>query len=66
MGLHIGDKVEASETTVKPHALRNFSLIVDGPSPLDGDDTFPADLLHNLSDEIINAAITVGGDGGYW
>lgn len=63
LGLGIGDEVRRDVAAVETHTLRNLQLILDGLAVLDGNDTFLADLLHGVGDQVTNVSIAVGGDG---
>ena len=65
-GLHalgVGDEVGRDVALVEPHALGELELQAEGVGLVDGDDTFLADLVHRLGDDLADRGVT-GGDGG--
>ena len=63
-GLHalgVGDEVRRQVTLVEAHALGELELEAEGVALLDGDDTFLADLVHRLGDELADGGVS-GGD----
>src|SRR3954449_12332461 len=63
-GLHalgVGDEVRRQVTLVEAHALGELELEAEGVALLDGDDTFLADLVHRLGDELADGRVS-GGD----
>src|SRR3954466_9047037 len=63
-GLHalgVGHEVGADVALVEAHALSELELEAEGVALLDGDDTFLADLVHRLGDELADGRVG-GGD----
>ena len=63
-GLHalgVGHEVGRDVALVEPHALGELELQAEGVGLVDGDDTFLADLVHRLGDDLADARVT-GGD----
>src|SRR3954471_2302821 len=63
-GLHavgVGDEVGRQVPLVEAHALGELELQAEGVALLDGDDTFLADLVHRLGDELADGRVS-GGD----
>src|SRR5688572_22719086 len=66
-GLHalgVGDEVRRQVTLVEAHALGELELEAEGVALLDGDDTFLADLVHGLGDELTDGGVSSGDRGG--
>src|SRR3954465_3818210 len=59
--LGVGDEVRRQVTLVEAHALGELELEAEGVALLDGDDTFLADLVHRLGDELADGGVS-GGD----
>jgi hypothetical protein len=63
-GLHplgVGDEVGRDVALVEPHALGELELEAEGVGLVDGDDTFLADLVHRLGDDLADRGVP-GGD----
>src|SRR3954468_23566731 len=67
-GLHavgVGHEVGRQVTLVEAHALGELELEAEGVALLDGDDTFLADLVHRLGDQLADRVVGRGdGRGG--
>ena len=57
----VGNKVRRDKTAIKSHTFCDFNFILDGTTC---NNTFLANFLHSLSNEVANVSITIGRDGG--
>src|SRR4051794_13241810 len=65
-GLHalcVGDEVRRDVALVEAHALGQLEVETEGVALLDGDDTFLADLVHGLGDDLADHGVSRGDRG---
>ena len=60
LALRIHDEIGTNETSVEMHSLSDLNFILDHAAFLDGNDTFLANFLHSLHDEVTNMGVTIG------